>query len=82
MREIGQNLDFAKERVKALLNVPVVIKINSGRGRSALYRGTVTATFPAVFSVKLESGELKTFSYADVHTKSVLFLNPKNSENK
>lgn len=76
MREIGQNLDNTKERVKKLLNIPVLIKINSGRGKSSLCRGEVTAVFPAVFSVKLDSGELKTFSYADVHTRSVLFLKP------
>ena len=76
MREIGQNLDCAKEKVKRLLGIPVLIKINSGRGKSSLCKGEITATFPAVFSVKLDSGELKTFSYADVHTRGVLFLNP------
>lgn len=80
MREIGQNLDTTKERVKKLLNVPVLIKINSGRGKSTLCRGEVTALFPAVFSVKLDSGELKTFSYADVHTRGVLFLKPQKQE--
>ncbi|MBD5091914.1 MAG: hypothetical protein K2J16_06010 [Clostridia bacterium] len=76
MREIGQNLDNTKERVKKLLNIPVLIKINSGRGKSTLCHGEVTAVFPAVFSVRLDSGELKTFSYADVHTRGVLFLKP------
>ena len=72
MREIGQNLDSAKQQVKNLLNIPVLIKVNSGRGRSALFKGEVTAVFPAVFSVRLDSGELKTFSYADIHTRSVV----------
>ncbi|MDE6302560.1 MAG: hypothetical protein K2M36_03110 [Clostridia bacterium] len=76
MREIGQNLDYAKEKVKRLLNIPVLIKINSGRGKSSLVKGEITAVFPAVFSVKLDTGETKTFSYADVHTRGVLFLNP------
>lgn len=76
MREIGRDLSGAKERVQKLVGVPVLIKINSGRGKSALFGGTVTATFPAVFSVKLSSGELKTFSYADVQTRGVLFLKP------
>lgn len=76
MREIGQNLDTTKERVKKLLNIPVLVKINSGRGRTSLCKGEVTAVFPAVFTVKLDDGETKTFSYADVHTRGVLFLNP------
>ena len=79
MREIGQNLDYAKEKVKRLLNIPVLIKINSGRGKSSLVKGEITAVFPAVFSVKLDTGEIKTFSYADVHTRGVLFLNPDNA---
>lgn len=76
MREIGQGLNVAKEKVKRLLNVPVLIKVNSGRGRSSLHNGTVSALFPAVFTVKLDTGETRTFSYADVHTRGVLFLNP------
>lgn len=76
MREIGQNLDNAKEKVKRLLNIPILIKINGGRGKSSFCKGEITAVFPAVFSVKLDTGELKTFSYADVHTRGVLFLNP------
>ncbi len=66
MREIGQNLDNAKQQVKSLLNIPVLIKVNSGRGKSTLLKGEVTAVFPAVFSV------LKTFSYADIHTHTVV----------
>ena len=76
MREIGQDLSSAKERVQKLVGVPVLVKINVGRGRSSLLGGVVTATFPAVFSVKLATGELKTFSYADVQTRGVMFLRP------
>ena len=76
MREIGQDLSSAKERVQKLVGVPVLVKINAGRGRSSLLGGVVTATFPAVFSVKLATGELKTFSYADVQTRGVMFLRP------
>lgn len=74
MREIGRDLQTAKERVAGLVGVPVLIKINSGRGKSELCKGEVTATFPAVFTVKLDTGEVRTFSYADVHTRGVLFL--------
>ena len=72
MREVGQNLDNAKQQVKNLLNIPVRIKVNSGRGKSTLYKGEVTAVFPAVFSIRLDTGELKTFSYADIHTRTVV----------
>ncbi len=74
MREIGQDLQTAKERVAGLIGVPVLIKINSGRGKSELRRGEVVATFPAVFTVALDTGEQKTFSYADVHTRACILL--------
>lgn len=76
MREIGKTLDGAKQKVQNLMGIPVLIKINSGRGKSALVRGEVTAVFPAVFSVRLEDGELRTFSYADVQTHGVMFVQP------
>lgn len=72
MREIGQNLDNAKRQVLSLMNIPVLIKVNGGRGKSTLFKGEVIATFPAVFSVRTDTGELKTFSYADVHTRTVV----------
>ena len=76
MRGIGQTLRSVKERVAGLVGVPVLIKISSGRGKSELHRGEVGAIYPAVFSVTLDTGEQKTFSYADVHTRSVMFLDP------
>ncbi len=76
MREIGRDLSAAKARVKRLIGVPVLIKINGGRGKSSLFHGEVIAAFPAVFSVKLDGGEHKTFSYADVQTRGIMFLKP------
>lgn len=75
MREIGQNINSAKARVQQLKDVPVLIKINSGKGKSTLCHGRVSALFPSVFSVTLDNGELRTFSYSDVHTKCVVLLN-------
>lgn len=72
MREIGQNINFAKESVSQLLNVPVLVKIRTGKGKSTLCHGIVTALFPSVFSIKLENGDTRTFSYSDVHTKCVV----------
>ena len=39
MREIGQNINSAKARVQQLKDVPVLIKINSGKGKSTLCHG-------------------------------------------
>lgn len=77
MREIGQSLCEAKARVQQIIGVPVLVKINSGRGKSALYHGKVTAIFSSIFTVELDGGEKRTFSYSDVHTKNVLLLKNK-----
>lgn len=74
MREIGKGIDETKSQVKKLVGIPLVVKINSGRGKSSVVRGTIAGVFPAVFTMKLDSGEIRTFSYSDVHTRGVLFL--------
>ena len=74
MREIVQSIAGAKERVQKLVGIPVLMKINVGRGKSTLIKGEVTAAFPAVFTVKSDDGQNRTFSYCDVHTNNVLFL--------
>lgn len=76
MREIGDSILFTKERVRSLKDIPVVVKVVSGRGKSNLISGKVTAVFPSVFSLTTDTGEVKTFSYSDVHSGGVLFLNP------
>ena len=77
MREIGQTISGAKQQVEKLLNIPVLLKISSGRGKSTLCRAKVTSVFPAVFTVRLDDGTNRTFSYSDVHTKNILFLKDK-----
>ncbi len=74
MREIGKDIGETKRRVEELVDTPLLLKVNEGRGKTFIYRGRIVAVFPAVFSVRLESGELKTFSYADVHTRGIMFL--------
>lgn len=82
MREVGQDINVAKERVKKLLNVDAFIKIKGPRGKIETSNGKVSAIFPAVFTISFEDGATKTFSYADVTTGNVLFLPPKVSAKK
>lgn len=74
MREIGQGIESTKTRVEKLMGIPLLMKVNEGRGKSSVYRGSIISVFPAVFTVKLENGDVKTFSYSDVHTRGILFL--------
>lgn len=50
------------------------MRVDEGRGRSTLRRGSIIAVFPAVFTVRMDDGEVRTFSYSDVHTRGVMFL--------
>ena len=77
MRTVNDSILITKERIRRLVGVPLVVKVMSGRGKSSLHHGEVTAVFPAVFSIRTDSGEVKTFSYSDVHSGNVLFLKPK-----
>lgn len=74
MREIGQQIDYAKKKVQRLVGIPVVVKIIGVRGKATLCGGKVCAMFPSVFTVQMDDGTTRTFSYSDVHTKTVLFL--------
>lgn len=74
MREIGKGIGEAKARVESLAGTPLLMKVDEGRGRSTLRRGKIIAVFPAVFTVQMDDGEVRTFSYSDVHTRGVMFL--------
>ena len=76
MREIGTGITLTKERVRRLKGLPLIIKVNGGRGKCTLFYGEVIDVFPSVFTVKTSDGDKKTFSYSDVHAGSVLFLKP------
>lgn len=79
MRQIGQQLDGTKSKVQKLMGIPVVVKIVGARGKSMLCKGKVSALFPAVFTVQMDDGSTRTFSYNDVHAKNVLFLKRKDT---
>ncbi len=80
MRDSVTNMDQLKINIRLLQDVPLLMKISKGRGKSQIVRGRIVQTFPAVFAIQLDSGETKTFSYADAHTKTIMFLNAKNEE--
>ena len=66
-----RRVHFASRRKTA---VPLLFRVSEGRGRSSIVKGRIVATFPAVFTVRTESGEVRTFSYSAVHTREVLLL--------
>ena len=77
MREQGQDLTVAKEKAKRLLGIPALIKIKGARGKVEVVSGQISALFPAVFTITIDGAPSRTFSYADILTGNILFLNPK-----
>lgn len=45
------NLSSAKDKIKRFLSKKVNVKVNLGRNKFANYVGTVTAVYPALFTV-------------------------------
>ena len=56
----------------------VTVRKNLGRNRYDVVKGTITETYPCLFTIKLDeaAGTIKTcsYSYTDVYTKEVQLL--------
>lgn len=76
MRDSGKSILETKDGVRRLKGVPLLVRIDSGRGKTTVVRGRVDGVFPAVFTLRLDNGEIRSFSYSDVHTRGVMFLPP------
>lgn len=74
MREINNNINGLMENVRALTGLRVKIKVNRGRNKIELIEGILENAYPNIFTVRKLSGELNSFSYADIIANNVKFL--------
>ncbi len=74
MREINNNMGGLMENVRALTGLRVKIKVNRGRNKIELIEGVLENAYPNIFTVRKQSGELNSFSYADIVSNNVKFL--------
>ena len=65
------------KKINNMKGTPLTVKVNRGRNKIECYDGEIESTYPNVFTVRLTSGGIGTFSYADVHAKNVLFYKRK-----
>ena len=77
MREITYSTEGLFERVRALTGLRVKLKVNRGRNKIELIEGVLENAYPNIFTVRKASGEVSSFSYADVISKNVRFLRTK-----
>lgn len=74
MRELIYAGKQLLESVRALTGVRVKLKVNRGRNKTELIEGILENAYPNIFTVRKQSGELHSFSYADIISKHVKFL--------
>ncbi len=65
------NLDKIKKNICNLIGKDVNLRVNIGRNKYEHYNGKVLKIYDSLFTVEV-NGLIKSFSYADVLTKSVL----------
>ncbi|MCL2860850.1 MAG: Veg family protein [Firmicutes bacterium] len=76
MRKSGISIDEVKEKVAALKGVKLKVAVNHGRKRIVKYEGEISATYPSVFTMKIDDNKnVKnlTFSYSDVICGDIKF---------
>lgn len=78
MREIKFCMDAAKTRVNRLAGESITVVVNRGRNKREKINGIIDEIHDSIFTVKDCEGKVRSFSYNDILTKSVLFF-PKNS---
>lgn len=60
-----------KNNVKSNLGNNVKVLYNGSRNKKEEYTGVINEVYNNIFIVKLETGEIKSFSYFDVITNTV-----------
>lgn len=68
-------LSKIKYNINSLIGKKVVVIFFGSRNKIDRYVGTVYKTYKNIFTIKLASGNIKSFSYIDVLTKTVKICN-------
>ena len=62
------------ESVRLLTGMRVKIKVNYGRNKIERIEGVLENAYPNIFTVRKTTGDLASFSYADIISGNVRFL--------
>lgn len=66
MQKVVRTIASIKSSVERLKGQSVDMRVDYGRKRIVNRRGVIDSTYPAVFTVIMEPGELANFSYTDI----------------
>ena len=60
-----------KNYLNSKMGSNIVVVYYGSRNRKEIYRGILLKLYRNIFSIKLSSGEVKSFSYSDILTKTI-----------
>lgn len=65
------NINKIKQEIEEHKGKKVKVKLNIGRNKYEYFVGVINESYPFLFTIKKDS-ELKSFSYSDVLTKTLV----------
>ena len=65
------NIKNIKNYLKTRIGFNIIIVYYGSRNRKEIYRGVLYKLYGNIFIIKLYNGEIKSFSYTDILTKTV-----------
>ncbi|MDR1906003.1 MAG: Veg family protein [Clostridiales bacterium] len=71
MKEVKYSIKDAKNSLNFLKGIDAIFRVNLGRNKIIEYNGKVENLYTSVFTVKLDSNVIKTYSYSDILTGNV-----------
>lgn len=65
------NIKRIKNYLKTRIGSNIVVIYYGSRNRKEIYKGILCKLYGNIFTMRLPSGEIKSFSYTDILTKTV-----------
>ena len=65
------NIKYIKNYLKSKVGSNVIIIYYGSRNRKEKYNGVLYKLYNNIFVIKLHSGDVKSFSYSDILTKTI-----------
>lgn len=65
------NIRSIKKYLMTRIGCNIVVLYYGSRNRKEIYRGILLKVYSNVFTIKLSNGDIKSFSYIDILTKTI-----------
>ena len=65
------NIKYLRNYLSVKTGSKIIVIYNGARNRREKYRGILYKTYGNVFTIVLDTGEIKSFNYIDILTKTI-----------